>query len=298
MATIFDDDYHTNDLLADGCNVKLLMEFRKARPRFFDAVLRAELLRKFSAEMTGDGAWSLTFDGVDRRGADRGIGVPREAGVLSSDDAFWQPLLTRAEPIGEGDLKLTDATQRVRSASRVEGSPGARRGAQPRDHDRHRLVCHRALQQNRRERRAEEADRDEMTVLCLKERAAGSARAATLRPSALHVLRHAELPRADPRLLLRHAAPERRDEGAATRRARALCRRPRFSAAATLSRSRASAPTLRCRSCARSCESTPRIWTTCTACLKRSGTPRSRPSRRAELPRPLRRLTRGRALAR
>ena len=32
---------------------------------------------KFRAEMTGDGAWSLTFDGVDRRGGDRGIGTCR-----------------------------------------------------------------------------------------------------------------------------------------------------------------------------------------------------------------------------
>ena len=139
MATIFDDDYHTNDLRADGCNAKLLMEFRKARPRFYDAVC-AELLRKFRAEMTGDGAWSLTFDGVDRRGGDRGIGVPREAGILSTDDAFWQPLLTRTEPIGEGDLKLTDVTQRVHDASRTRGHARARRAAQPRDHHRHRLA--------------------------------------------------------------------------------------------------------------------------------------------------------------
>lgn len=170
VATIFDDDYHTNDLLADGCNAKLLMEFRKARPRFYDAVC-TELLRKFRDEMTGDGTWSLTFDGVDRRGGERGIGVPREAGILSSDDAFWQPLLTRSVAIGEGDLKLTDVTQRVHDASRVEGTPV------------HGVLLNlvvtidtdsfviELLQQNRRERRTEEADRDELTVLCLKERA-------------------------------------------------------------------------------------------------------------------------------
>jgi len=170
VATIFDDDYHTNDLRADGCNAKLLMEFRKARPRFYDAVC-AELLRKFRAEMTGDGAWSLTFDGVDRRGGDRGIGVPREAGVLSTDDAFWQPLLMRTEPIGEGDLKLTDVTQRVHDASRLEGTPvhGVLLNLVT-TIDTDSFVIE-LLQQNRRERRAEEADRDELTVLCLKERA-------------------------------------------------------------------------------------------------------------------------------
>jgi hypothetical protein len=170
VAAIFDDDYHTNDLLADGCNAKLLMEFRKARPRFYDAVC-TELLRKFRDEMTGDGKWSLTFDGVDRRGGERGIGVPREAGTLSSDDAFWQPLLTRSEPIGEGDLKLTDVTQRVHDASRVEGTPvhGVLLNLVT-TIDTDSFVIE-LLQQNRRERRAEEADRDELTVLCLKERA-------------------------------------------------------------------------------------------------------------------------------
>ena len=170
VATLFDDDYHTNDLLADGCNTKLLMGFRKARPRFFDAVC-TELLRKFRAEVTGDGAWSLTFDGVDRRGADRGIGVAREAGVLSTDDAFWQPLLARTDPIGEGDLKLTDVTQRVHDASRVEDTPvhGVMLNlVSTIDTDSFVIEL---LQQNRRERRAEEADRDELTVLCLKERA-------------------------------------------------------------------------------------------------------------------------------
>ena len=38
VATITDDNFSTNDLRADGCNAKLLMEFRKARPRFYDAV--------------------------------------------------------------------------------------------------------------------------------------------------------------------------------------------------------------------------------------------------------------------
>ncbi|MBG10245.1 MAG: hypothetical protein CMD92_03675 [Gammaproteobacteria bacterium] len=170
VATIFDDDYHTNDLLANGCNAKLLMEFRKARPRFYDAVC-TELLRKFRNEMTGDGKWSLTFDGVDRRGGERGIGVPREAGTLSSDDAFWQPLLTRSEPIGEGDLKLTDVTQRVHDASRIEGTPvhGVLLNLVT-TIDTDSFVIE-LLQQNRRERRTEEADRDELTVLCLKERA-------------------------------------------------------------------------------------------------------------------------------
>jgi hypothetical protein len=169
VATIMDDNFSTNDLHTDGCNVKLLMEFRAARPRFYDAVCVA-LLMRFRANMMG-GPWSLTFDGIDMRGADRGFGIPRDAGILSSDDAFWQPLLNREVPIGEGDLKLTDVTQRVHDASRIKGTPV------------HGVVLNlvttidtdsfaiELLQQNRRERRAEEDDRDELTVLCLKERA-------------------------------------------------------------------------------------------------------------------------------
>jgi len=169
VATIMDDNFSTNDLHTDGCNVKLLMEFRAARPRFYDAVCVA-LLMRFRANMMG-GPWSLTFDGIDARGADRGFGIPRDAGILSSDDAFWQSLLNREVPIGEGDLKLTDVTQRVHDASRREGTPV------------HGVVLNlvttidtdsfaiELLQQNRRERRAEEDDRDELTVLCLKERA-------------------------------------------------------------------------------------------------------------------------------
>ena len=169
VATITDDNYSTNDLLADGCSVKLLMEFRKARPRFYDAVCVA-VMNRFRAAMEG-GAWSLTFDGVDMRGGDRGHGIPRDAGILSSDDAFWQPLLNREVPIGEGDLKLTDVTQRVHDAARREGTPV------------HGVVLNlvvtidtdsfaiELLQQNRRERRVEGDDQNELTILCLKERA-------------------------------------------------------------------------------------------------------------------------------
>ena len=168
VATITDDNYSTNDLNADGCNVKLLMEFRKARPRFYDAVFMAAMHR-FRAAMEG-GAWSLTFDGIDGRGAERGHGVPRDAGTVSSDASlFWQELLNREVPIGEGDLKLTDVTQRVHDASRREGTPV------------HGVLLNlvvtvdtdsfviELLQQNRRERRVEEDDKNELTVLCLRE---------------------------------------------------------------------------------------------------------------------------------
>jgi hypothetical protein len=169
MATITNDNYTLADLQSDGCNVKLLMEFRRARPRLFDAVCVA-LLQHFRASMEG-GAWSLTFDGVDARGADRPFGAPREVGALSSDQAFWGPLLAREVRIGEGDLKLTDVTQRVHDASRVEGTPvqGVLLNLVV-TIDTDSFVIE-LLQQDRRSRRFDPADRDELTILCLKERA-------------------------------------------------------------------------------------------------------------------------------
>ena len=169
VATITNDNYTLEDLQSDGCNVKLLMEFRKARPRLYDAVCVA-LLQQFCAGMSG-GEWSLTFDGVDARGAGRPFGAPREVGALSSDQAFWGPLLARETRIGEGDLKLADVTQRVHDAARVEGSPvhGVLLNLVVTiDTDSFAIEL---LQQDRRSRRADAADRDELTVLCLKERA-------------------------------------------------------------------------------------------------------------------------------
>ena len=169
VATITDDNFSTNDLNTDGCSVKLLMEFRKARPRFYDAVCVA-VMNRFRVAMEG-GSWSLTFDGVDMRGAERGFGVPRDAGVLSSDDPFWQALLNREAPIGEGDLKLTDVTQRVHDAAQCEGTPvhGVLLNLVVTiDTDSFAIEL---LQQNRRERRVEEDDQNELTILCLKERA-------------------------------------------------------------------------------------------------------------------------------
>jgi len=167
VATITDDNYSTNDLNTDGCNTKLLMKFRAARPRFYDAVFVA-VMNRFRTCM-GGAPWSLTLDGIDWRGAERGFGMPRHAGVVSSDEDFWTALLSRETPIGEGDLKMTDVTQRVHDASRREGTPV--QGVVLNlvvtiDTDSFAIEL---LQQNRRERRAEEDDRDELTILCLKE---------------------------------------------------------------------------------------------------------------------------------
>jgi len=106
-------------------NTKLLMNHRAARARFHDAVCVAAL-EYLQRNMDGNGAWSLSFDGVDGRGASRPTGTPRELGVLSSDPDLWGPLLARDDPIGEGDLKLTDVTAKVhaRAVAEPDGALG------------------------------------------------------------------------------------------------------------------------------------------------------------------------------
>ena len=56
---------------------------------------------------------SLTFDGIDGRGADRPQSEQRNAGILSSNADVWATVLQREHPVGEGDLKLTDVCDRV-----------------------------------------------------------------------------------------------------------------------------------------------------------------------------------------
>lgn len=93
-------------------NVQLLMGNRAARSRFHDAVAQG-VLDYIKENIDGNGTWSLTFDGIDARGASRPSDEARVPGVLSSDPDLWTPLLARERAVGEGDMKLTDVTNRV-----------------------------------------------------------------------------------------------------------------------------------------------------------------------------------------
>ena len=67
-----------------------------------------------TSKRTSTAMWmSLTFDGIDARGASRPANEARTPGVLSSDPDLWTPLLMRERAVGEGDMKLTDVTNRV-----------------------------------------------------------------------------------------------------------------------------------------------------------------------------------------
>lgn len=169
VACIKTDEFTEEMLYASGCNVRMLMDHRKARPRFFDALCVAALVHFL--DNTSGGEWSLTFDGVDARGANRAFDAPRVAGIVSTDDAFWRPLLTRKTPIGEGDIKLTDVTQRVHDAALRPDTPV------------HGVVLNlivtvdtdslaiELLKQQMRCARPDERDRNELTIVCLKEHA-------------------------------------------------------------------------------------------------------------------------------
>ena len=166
-----DDAYQKAALDVEGFNVRLLINHRAARARFYDALCVATLAH-LRANLVGqeDAEWSLTFDGVDARGADRPIGDARVAGVLSSHPELWGPVLAREEAIGEGDLKLTDVCHRV-YGQRVSNpeSPLARvllNMLWTIDTDSFLIEL---MQQSRREARPSAADRNELTLLCLRE---------------------------------------------------------------------------------------------------------------------------------
>ena len=163
------DDYDAEQLMAEHTNIKLLMNHRLARPRFYDALCAAVLDRLTSAFSAQACAWTLTFDGVDPRGADRPFDKRRVPAVLSTHPDVWESLLRRTDPIGEGDLKLTDVCHRVYRARATH--PDAR-VAQVRlnmlstvDTDSFMIEL---IAQSRREGRADPSQ-NELTLLCLRE---------------------------------------------------------------------------------------------------------------------------------
>ena len=169
VACIKTDEYDEASLRADGCNVRLLMDHRAARPRFYDA-LCAAVLDHFEKTTTAETSeWSLSFDGIDVRGANRPFGERRVAGILSNNSELWVPLLAREVPIGEGDLKLPDVAQRVHDAALLDDHP--LKGVVLNllcTIDTDSLVIE-LLKQTSRLARPDARDRNELTILCLRE---------------------------------------------------------------------------------------------------------------------------------
>lgn len=110
-----DDDYGPAELQG-AANCHDIVGCRAARQRFFDETGRMVLLElgKSIAKWAQGGSESaVVFDGLDPRGANRPVGEPRATQIFGSDAAV-AALFQRAEPMGEGDLKLAWVEQRVR----------------------------------------------------------------------------------------------------------------------------------------------------------------------------------------
>ena len=162
------DEFALDELQAEGLNVRLLLNHRAARPRFYDALCVA-VLQHFQANLQGSN-WSLTFDGIDGHGADRPLDEPRVAGIVSSHPEVWNGVLAREQPMGEGDLKLTDVCSRV-YRQRVENpdSPLAKvvlNMIWTIDTDSFLIEL---LQQSRREARPTDSGGEQVTLLALRE---------------------------------------------------------------------------------------------------------------------------------
>jgi hypothetical protein len=94
--------------VVERCNPHILMRCREARQRFYDALCK-RVMAECVAASTFHGK-TLTFDGIDDRGADRPFGEARAPGMFSSSDRV-QFLLERSgedSRVGEGDTKITD----------------------------------------------------------------------------------------------------------------------------------------------------------------------------------------------
>lgn len=120
------DDY-TKDYIVSMENVHVLKENRGSRMRFFDEVAMTVLERlKNQIKRWNDSGYPgghVVFDGVDPRGASRGVGEKRVSEMVASSDDVAE-IFAREFKIGEGDLKLAQIGRRVRevaAAGEMEG---------------------------------------------------------------------------------------------------------------------------------------------------------------------------------
>tara|TARA_B110001450_G_scaffold62131_1_gene58919 strand:+ start:9128 stop:10522 length:1395 start_codon:yes stop_codon:yes gene_type:complete len=113
------DDY-TKEYIASMDDVHVLKENRGSRMRFFDEVAMTVLgllknqIQKWNA--SGHPGGHVVFDGVDPRGASRGIGEARVSEMVASSDEI-ATLFARDFRIGEGDLKLAQIGRKVREVA-------------------------------------------------------------------------------------------------------------------------------------------------------------------------------------
>tara|TARA_B110001452_G_scaffold254198_1_gene245546 strand:+ start:15837 stop:17279 length:1443 start_codon:yes stop_codon:yes gene_type:complete len=173
------DAYDRAALDDPGLNARLLMDHRAARSRFFDAVC-VDVLAHFLENMPSTEGWSVTFDGIDARGARRSPEAPRAPGIMSSHPDPWHEILKRATPIGEGDLKLPDVCHLVARWRRKHHSLEKKHRPEATDIVLNMLwtidtdsFCIELVEQSRRQwehaKAVEGPDECDTTLLCLRE---------------------------------------------------------------------------------------------------------------------------------
>ena len=114
----FQNDDYTKENIESISDVHELVFNRGSRLRFFDEVAMnvmerlKEQIKKWN-ESGYDGGY-VVFDGIDPRGADRGIGEARTSGIVASSDEAAS-LFQRDDSIGEGDLKLAFVGRTMRN---------------------------------------------------------------------------------------------------------------------------------------------------------------------------------------
>lgn len=114
-----DDAYTTADLEQPGLDIHKVKNFRAARNRLFDEVVRRGFTEIAARIQTSDKKGTvLLVDGLDPRGANRPIGEQRTLELYGVEGCSLLPNLTRADPIGEGDLKLAWVQERIRQLAR------------------------------------------------------------------------------------------------------------------------------------------------------------------------------------
>lgn len=123
------DDYGV-DVLERHQNVRDLLLDRASRSRFLDEVVR-RTLQKIEEErarwdaLPGVKVSRVVMDGADPAGASRPFGQRREPCILGlrPEDAALAELCRRQQPIGEGDLKFIDVSEKLHEAAQSGDDP-------------------------------------------------------------------------------------------------------------------------------------------------------------------------------
>ena len=115
------DDFDTESL-PEASRVREIFtsgDCRQARSRITDEIAKRVLVG-YGLKFSGDEERSLSFDGVDPLGGSRN--GPRRPCVASTHPEV-ATILNREVPVGEGDLKITDVSDKIERHRHVHGSP-------------------------------------------------------------------------------------------------------------------------------------------------------------------------------